>query len=313
MRDNGVGMPPEVLTKLFTPFFTTKPTGEGTGLGLSISYDIVVQQHGGTITVDSRLGRIHRIHPAAAARPARPSQPRRQGLPRDRTAASRGARHPDVEIVRGGDPLRALFCGSTCSGFGIGCFPASWSVVRSYDVLRRGRAVAIVLYDPDRDSVVLVEQFRLPALLAGSSPWQIEAAAGMIDTEETPEAVAIRETHEETGLTLIGEPILIQRYLPSAGGSDESVFCFAAVSMRPPRAACTAWPKSTKTSASSSNRCPKSKLCSTTARSRAATPWSRSSGFCATATASAGSGRRAKTNSGYAPPPFAEGFKDEEP
>ena len=56
MRDNGVGMPPEVRSKLFTPFFTTKPTGEGTGLGLSISYDIVVQQHGGTITVDSRPG-----------------------------------------------------------------------------------------------------------------------------------------------------------------------------------------------------------------------------------------------------------------
>ena len=38
------------------PFFTTKPTGEGTGLGLSISYDIIVQQHGGSITVDSRPG-----------------------------------------------------------------------------------------------------------------------------------------------------------------------------------------------------------------------------------------------------------------
>jgi signal transduction histidine kinase len=56
VRDNGAGMPPEVQAKLFTPFFTTKPTGEGTGLGLSISYDIVVQQHGGTITVDSRPG-----------------------------------------------------------------------------------------------------------------------------------------------------------------------------------------------------------------------------------------------------------------
>ena len=41
---------------LFQPFFTTKPTGEGTGLGLSISYEIVVQQHGGTITVDSEVG-----------------------------------------------------------------------------------------------------------------------------------------------------------------------------------------------------------------------------------------------------------------
>jgi signal transduction histidine kinase len=56
VRDNGVGMPPEVMAKLFTPFFTTKPTGEGTGLGLSISYDIVTQQHGGTISVDSRPG-----------------------------------------------------------------------------------------------------------------------------------------------------------------------------------------------------------------------------------------------------------------
>jgi signal transduction histidine kinase/HAMP domain-containing protein len=56
VRDNGAGMPPEVRSKLFTPFFTTKPTGEGTGLGLSISYEIVVQQHGGTITVDTRRG-----------------------------------------------------------------------------------------------------------------------------------------------------------------------------------------------------------------------------------------------------------------
>ena len=53
VRDNGAGIAPEIRDKLFQPFFTTKPTGEGTGLGLSISYDIVTQQHGGTITVDS--------------------------------------------------------------------------------------------------------------------------------------------------------------------------------------------------------------------------------------------------------------------
>ena len=56
VRDNGTGIPPEIRDKLFQPFFTTKPTGEGTGLGLSISWDIVTQQHGGTIEVDSREG-----------------------------------------------------------------------------------------------------------------------------------------------------------------------------------------------------------------------------------------------------------------
>jgi GAF domain-containing protein len=56
IRDNGIGIPPDMKDKLFQPFFTTKPTGEGTGLGLSISYDIVTQQHGGTIEVESEVG-----------------------------------------------------------------------------------------------------------------------------------------------------------------------------------------------------------------------------------------------------------------
>jgi two-component system NtrC family sensor kinase len=54
VRDNGTGIAPEIRDKLFQPFVTTKPTGEGTGLGLSIAYDIVTQQQGGTIEVDSR-------------------------------------------------------------------------------------------------------------------------------------------------------------------------------------------------------------------------------------------------------------------
>ena len=56
MRDNGTGIAPEIRDKLFQPFFTTKPTGEGTGLGLSISYDIITQQHGGSIDVASEQG-----------------------------------------------------------------------------------------------------------------------------------------------------------------------------------------------------------------------------------------------------------------
>jgi len=56
VRDNGTGISPEIKDKLFQPFVTTKPAGEGTGLGLSISYDIVTQQHGGAITVESKPG-----------------------------------------------------------------------------------------------------------------------------------------------------------------------------------------------------------------------------------------------------------------
>ena len=138
---------------------------------------------------------------------------------------SEAVAHPDIEIVDATKIFERYLRIDTFR-FRHRLFSGEWSAVRSYDVLRRGRAVAIILYDPDRDSVVLVEQFRLPALLAGSSPWQLEAAAGMIDTDETAEMVAVRETREETGLGLIGEPIVIQRYLPSAGGSDESVVLF---------------------------------------------------------------------------------------
>lgn len=55
VRDNGNGIPKEILDKIFHPFFTTKPTGEGTGLGLSLSYDII-KSHGGSLQVKSEEG-----------------------------------------------------------------------------------------------------------------------------------------------------------------------------------------------------------------------------------------------------------------
>ena len=55
IRDNGSGMPPDVIEKIFNPFFTTKPTDQGTGLGLAISNDIV-RRHGGAIRVTSEPG-----------------------------------------------------------------------------------------------------------------------------------------------------------------------------------------------------------------------------------------------------------------
>ena len=55
IKDNGTGMPPDVVEKMFNPFFTTKPTDQGTGLGLAMSSDIV-RRHGGTIRVESEPG-----------------------------------------------------------------------------------------------------------------------------------------------------------------------------------------------------------------------------------------------------------------
>jgi ADP-ribose pyrophosphatase len=136
-----------------------------------------------------------------------------------------GAAHPDVEIIEWTTPFKRFLRVDTIR-FRHRLFSGEWSAVHTYDVLRPGAAAAIVLYDPDLDAVVLIEQFRLPALLAGSSPRQLEVVAGLVDTDETPETVAIRETREETGLALRGELIPIQRYLPSCGASDERVFLF---------------------------------------------------------------------------------------
>lgn len=62
IRDNGAGIAPEVLSKVFSPFLTTKPTGKGAGMGLSISHDIITQDHGGTINIASELGRFTEVN-----------------------------------------------------------------------------------------------------------------------------------------------------------------------------------------------------------------------------------------------------------
>lgn len=147
-----------------------------------------------------------------------------------RLPSSRSGRppsHPDVEIIEAVTAFER-FLQLDVVRFRHRRFSGEWSGPLTHDVLRRGQAVAVVLYDPDRDAVVLVEQLRLPALLAGASPWQIEVVAGLIDAGELPQSVAIRETREEAGLALGGELVPIQRYLPSPGASDETVLLFCA-------------------------------------------------------------------------------------
>lgn len=108
-------------------------------------------------------------------------------------------------------------------------FAGGWSDIVTREVLDRGSAVALLLYDPDRDAVVLIEQFRLPAMLAGRSAWQIEPVAGLADRrDESEKAVARREAQEEAGLRITGELLLIHRILPSTGGLTELVSLYCA-------------------------------------------------------------------------------------
>ena len=69
--DTGPGMPPEVAARAFETFYTTKDVGKGTGLGLDIAQRIVVERHGGTITIDSQPGEtVLRVRIPARPRPA---------------------------------------------------------------------------------------------------------------------------------------------------------------------------------------------------------------------------------------------------
>jgi len=90
------------------------------------------------------------------------------------------------------------------------------------EVFERGHSVAVLPYDPVRDAIVLIEQFRIGAFAAGREPWLIEIPAGVIEAGETPANVALRETREEIGCP-VGPLIEIATFLPSPGGSSETV------------------------------------------------------------------------------------------
>ncbi|MDF0733859.1 NUDIX domain-containing protein [Pseudomonas entomophila] len=95
----------------------------------------------------------------------------------------------------------------------------------SRELFVRHDAVCVLPYDPLRDEVVLIEQFRVGALGKTDNPWLIELVAGLIDKDEQPEEVAHREAEEEAGLSF-GALWPMTRYFPSPGGSDEFVHLF---------------------------------------------------------------------------------------
>lgn len=101
-------------------------------------------------------------------------------------------------------------------------FSGEMGPVLSRELFVRHNAVCVLPYDPQRDRVVLIEQFRVGAMHKSDNPWLLELVAGLIDTDEEPEEVAHREAQEEAGLQL--QTLWpITRYFPSPGGSDELV------------------------------------------------------------------------------------------
>ncbi len=104
-------------------------------------------------------------------------------------------------------------------------YQGGWSEEITRELFMRGNCVAVLLYDPDRDEVVLIEQFRAGAILNPDRAWLLEIVAGAIEEGETAEEVAYRESVEEAGCE-IEELTLINEFYTTPGGASERISLF---------------------------------------------------------------------------------------
>lgn len=105
-------------------------------------------------------------------------------------------------------------------------FEGGWSREFTRELFVRGRAVGVLLYDPERKLVGMIEQFRVGAMGLPEGPWQLEVVAGIVEAGETSEDVASRELVEEAGIDRV-KLLPICEYLVSPGGTNErlELFC----------------------------------------------------------------------------------------
>ncbi len=112
-------------------------------------------------------------------------------------------------------------------------FEGGWTKPMQRELFERGHAVAVLLFDPDRDALVLIEQFRIGAYVGLSrpwfgpedSPWLIEIVAGIIEDGEGLEEVARREAREESGCE-IQEMFEMTKFFVTPGASTESLIVY---------------------------------------------------------------------------------------
>lgn len=104
-------------------------------------------------------------------------------------------------------------------------FAGGWSGEIERELFGRGKAVAVLLYDPERDEVVLIEQFRIGAIGCPERAWLVEIVAGAIEDGEVAEDVAYREAEEEAGCQ-IEKLIKLMQFYTSPGGYAEMITLF---------------------------------------------------------------------------------------
>ena len=104
-------------------------------------------------------------------------------------------------------------------------FGGGWSETFTREIFERGDAVAVLPWDPVRDEIIFVEQFRVGAIRHNDSPWMLELVAGIVEPGESDGDVVHREAVEEAGCTLDRiEPIAT--FYPSAGACTEQIRLF---------------------------------------------------------------------------------------
>ncbi|MFW5450939.1 MAG: NUDIX domain-containing protein [Methylophagaceae bacterium] len=104
-------------------------------------------------------------------------------------------------------------------------YKGGWSNTITRELFHRGNCVAVLLYDPIRDEMVIIEQFRIGAMQFPDQAWLLEIVAGAIEPGETAEQVAYRESVEEAGCE-IQQLIKINDFFTSPGGTSELLTLF---------------------------------------------------------------------------------------
>ena len=138
----------------------------------------------------------------------------------------------DVEIVDWRQPYASFFAVEE-TDLRFRRFDGGFSDPVTRAVFISGDAATVLPYDPVRDRVLLIEQFRAgPHARGDVQPWLLEAIAGRVDADETPQEAARREAQEEAGVK-IGELVPVGSYYPSPGGKSEYIYSYIGIADLP--------------------------------------------------------------------------------